>query len=200
MGNPHSIGSVPKIRVVRVNDHGGGSDNSQTTEYEGTKEDLIAVGIARTEMFEVGKTGIKTRGFGYPQADRFKSRLLKNGKWRVERHHELYRPPYIPDDEQYPELAYSGGVKLSLTAAFEKPIGTETTVWVTGEIMATAYVGTKKQLIAAGLAVPSMFPKKGRYTSTRKWSSPEQGEWQINFEADDRWSVTYNHRPFAIAR
>ena len=57
------------------------------TEYQGTKEDLLAVGVAWPEVFDdVGKSGTKTRGkwAGVSSLEeRYTVRRMAHGQWRV---------------------------------------------------------------------------------------------------------------------
>ncbi len=115
-------------------------------EYEGSKEGLLAAGVGYPALFLVGKSGkrIVQRGFG--ETDGFIVERLKT-KWRV----IIYR--------EKPEPLAAPGVWLLDKSVNDD--GVETT-W---------YAGTKKAIIAAGLAPARMFRvgKSGQRWNTRPY-------------------------------
>ncbi len=55
----------------------------------------------------------------------------------------------------------------------------------------TQYVGTKKQLLNANVATPTMFPKKRSWARSSKRSDPALGEWSLDRYCNNRqWLLT----------
>ncbi len=66
------------------------------TEYEGTMPDLIAAGLAEPSIFEVGKSGTKSRLRGVPLEKRCSVQRLSGGRWRLRRWHKIGELPFLP--------------------------------------------------------------------------------------------------------
>ena len=129
-----------RVRLIRLEEMESGT----FLEYEGSQEGLLAAGIGYPALFRVGKSGKKIVQRGFGETDRFEVERLKT-KWRV----AIYR--------QKPKPLAAPGVWL-----LDKSVdhdGIETT-W---------YAGTKKAIVAAGLAPASMFRvgKSGQRWNTR---------------------------------
>lgn len=120
-------------------------------EYEGDEEGLLAAGVGYPALFRVGKSGKKSVQRGLGETDSFIVECLKT-KWRV----TIYR--------QKPELLAAPGVWLLDKSVDDD--GIETT-W---------YAGTKKAIVAAGLAPVSMFRvgKSGQRWNTRPYVPVEE--------------------------
>ena len=133
-------------------------------EYEGSKEGLLAAGVGYPALFLVGKSckRIVQRGFG--ETDGFTVERLKT-KWRV----TIYR--------QKPKPLAAPGVWLLDKSVDDD--GIETT-W---------YAGTKKAIVAAGLAPASMFRvgKSGQRWNTRPYV-PVQERFVVR-RYTDHWEV-----------
>ncbi len=57
--------------------------------------------------------------------------------------------------------------------------------------MCTQYIGTKKQLLAANVATPTMFPKKRSWAYSSKRSDPALGKWDLCRICNNRkWLLT----------
>ncbi len=57
--------------------------------------------------------------------------------------------------------------------------------------MCTQYIGTKKQLLAANVATPTMFPKKRSWAYSSKRSDPALGRWNLSRYCNNRqWLLT----------
>lgn len=136
-----------RVRLIRLEEMESGT----FLEYEGSQEGLLAAGIGYPALFRVGKSGKKIVQRGFGETDRFEVERLKT-KWRV----AIYR--------QKPKPLAAPGVWL-----LDKSVdhdGIETT-W---------YAGTKKAIVAAGLAPASMFRvgKSGQRWNTRPYVPVEE--------------------------
>lgn len=106
---------------VRIRQVWSYHDETQHTEYEGTREGLIAVGVGTPDMFEVGRSGVKRRsGWGMdPSETRYYIRRMARGIWRLTRSHKIGRPPYIPRDQHVVAIDYHGNEQIPVAAVFE---------------------------------------------------------------------------------
>ena len=71
------------------------SDNGGT-EYEGTRSELIAAGLAEPSIFEVGKSGTKSRMRGVPLEKQWSVKHRPDGRWRLRRWHKIGELPFLP--------------------------------------------------------------------------------------------------------
>ena len=167
----------------------------QLTRYLGSLDALVEVELAVAAWFEVGKSGAKrVCDETLALEHRYELRKLAKGLWRLTRFHLPGKPPYVPHQSAYVQAQVD--YEASLPAAYGRSI--ETSYASADGLSWTWYTGTKGQLICAGLAVPSMFPHKGRRAKVRKWSSAEQGEWVVDRVGDGRWRICYAHSRFEI--
>lgn len=181
------------IRIISVLTRACGT--VQLTRYQGSYEALVGVALAPESWFEVGKSGAKRVGDEtLPLEHRYELRRLARGLWRLTRFHLPGKPPYVPRQSTYVQAQVD--YQASLPAVYGRSI--EASYASANGFSWTWYIGTKGQLICAGLAVPSMFPEKGRSAKVRKWSSIEQGEWVVDRVSDGRWRICYTHSRFEI--
>ena len=191
-----------RLRIVEAWDRGAWDGRGIV--YEGTPAAFIAHGFAEPEHF-TNKSGTKS----FKNADGRSRRLTRraHGLWRVLLYLEAGETPVIPEPDEIVRYKVackwdSEWVQLTAASALGSGISVHSCPTKKGGRF-TTYAGTKAQLIGAGLAVASMFPSKGGRTQTRKWSSPEQGEWQIRCsysdgERQELWEVTYWHEAFEM--
>ena len=181
------------VRVISVLTPACGS--VQLTRYQGSQAGLVEVGVAETGWFEIGKSGVKrVCDEALALEHRYELKRLARGLWRLTRFHPPGDPPYVPCQVEYVQTQVD--YEASLSAAYGQAI--ETSYANADHCSWTWYTGTKEQLICSGLAVPSMFPKRGVSAKVRKSSSLEQGEWTANRLPDGRWRICYTHNKFEI--
>ena len=177
-----------QVRITSV--CGLDKSNVQATQYQGTRESLLAVGVAQPSWFEVGKSGKRRHAHdGHPLDQRYETKRMAGGEWRITRWHLAGEPPYVPEQDE--PVKTHNQYQASTSAVYNQPIET---FHMKSDVCAwTWYIATKEQLIHAGLALPDMFPKKGSTSRVRKHSPAEQGDWVIDRRSDGRWRVCYTH-------
>ena len=74
------------------------------TEYEGARSELIAAGLTAPSIFEVGKSGTKSRTRGVPLEKRCSVRQLPDGRWRLKCWRKIGELPFLPPDISYGEV------------------------------------------------------------------------------------------------
>ncbi len=73
------------------------SETETFTIYEGSREDLIAEGVATASMFPEGRKRVKDRlGPDIPKRENWITRRLKGNRYRLIRYHEYREPPREP--------------------------------------------------------------------------------------------------------
>lgn len=113
------------------------SDSTYCTSYTGTREQLIAFGIANPDQFPEGKKRLKwkiSRGSDNFPPDDFSTKKLKGGIFEIKKYHE-YRAPsetppilekleirYRPDTESKYEWALWQGREVVLDEQMEQEI------------------------------------------------------------------------------
>ncbi len=181
------------VRIISVLTPACGT--MQLTRYQGSHAALVHVELARESWFEIGKSGAKrVSDEALPIEHRYELRRLARGLWRLTRFHLPGKPPYVPRQAAYVQAQVD--YQASLPAVYGRAI--EASYASADGCSWTWYTGTKGQLICAGLAVPSMFPRKGRSKKVRKWSSVEQGDWVVSRLSNGCWRICYTHSKFEI--
>lgn len=182
----------------------------QRTKYSGFEEELIDAKIAKSHMFDVGKSGTKrSTAKNVPLTERYSARRAGKGRWEIVRYHEEGKPPYVPEQDffwvEHDEIRTNNGIRYVKKLEHCHRIyvgGIESDYHLLAKrgLVKVSYYGTRQQLCKAGLANEGMFPKSAsRYFRRKTKSSPENwGDWEVKIKntADRKnplgiWRVSY---------